>query len=220
MTADLRDDRQVPLARRESLTVVFKAIGARRRTWSRSHDPDAQTPSNTESAPIAPPRSSMAELARTIPKILTPIIFTVFLGMPALIGAFAAIVAMLLGPAIWIGEHYALPMGPWMTGYAVILLGIAVLLWAVNGRPANAGDINRDSLLHDICPACAGPLPTTSCETDGCTVCPQCKAAWRITTPQLLLLCARCRANVSDQPLQDGTIKCGTCGLVHRVGTA
>lgn len=53
-----------------------------------------------------------------------------------------------------------------------------LLIYKVTWR----GPINgRDSLLtSDICPACAYRIAGVPPEPDGCTVCPECGAAWRM----------------------------------------
>ena len=66
---------------------------------------------------------------------------------------------------------------------ALILVGCAGLwLWIRRGAiliPAKT----KQLLRRGLCPCCAFELGTIQHEADGCTVCPECGAAWRLDTP-------------------------------------
>ena len=97
-----------------------------------------------------------------------------------------ALIAMMLQfpPSIaarggWVIFMAILPAGGMLVG---VLLPSRML-----GAPSD-DDIAHAMRLTQVCPACGYDLHDLKAEVDGCTVCPECGAAWRIeaskTEPQ------------------------------------
>ena len=57
----------------------------------------------------------------------------------------------------------------------------AVVIWAVGSRTFARAAASH-CLRERICPSCGYRLDGLTPESDGCTVCPECAAAWRVGT--------------------------------------
>lgn len=61
------------------------------------------------------------------------------------------------------------------------LVMIGAILFSDFGRASKI--VRREFLKHDLCPCCAADLLGRTPESDGCTTCPDCSAAWRYREP-------------------------------------
>jgi len=65
-----------------------------------------------------------------------------------------------------------------LAGVCVVVSG-AYLVW-----PGRRSRVERAARLNDgVCGACEYALPSESNDPDGCVVCPECGAAWKLQTP-------------------------------------
>jgi hypothetical protein len=87
----------------------------------------------------------------------------------------------------WTSRHTAPPALRIIEGGVVVLYGVTTLYYGVAaGRkfarmfpPANELQVARALLAEHRCASCAYDLGAVEPEPDGCTVCPECGAAWR-----------------------------------------
>jgi hypothetical protein len=63
---------------------------------------------------------------------------------------------------------------------AATILAAAGLATQLLGRFASSKEIAWSFLAHRRCPSCAYDLSAISPESDGCRVCPECGAAWKL----------------------------------------
>lgn len=83
----------------------------------------------------------------------------------------------LVGPDVVGLTIFSVVIAPTMT---VILTALANIRTAWRER----SQVLRTSMnARKLCAACAYDLSSHEPEPDGCTVCPECSAAWRLTTP-------------------------------------
>lgn len=82
----------------------------------------------------------------------------------------------------------ALVAALWTHNQGLLLLGAgamtALLITAAGGRFMQSHRVKRAveaCSRYAICPCCGYDLQTISAQKDGCRVCPECGAAWRIT---------------------------------------
>ena len=66
---------------------------------------------------------------------------------------------------------------------AMLLLWVLLSLWASRFTVRRKAEAAVDACLRDqICPSCGYSLIHTCSEQDSCTVCPECGAAWKLST--------------------------------------
>lgn len=77
------------------------------------------------------------------------------------------------------------PFGALETVLGLVVLGFAIvlcaLLWFVN--PGRADKRVKALVGEGVCGGCGGIIGGLKAETDGCIVCPNCRAAWRVAPP-------------------------------------
>jgi hypothetical protein len=95
--------------------------------------------------------------------------------MPQFIPSLASGAALAPGRGPSLGWGIGMTVG-WMVtvGFTTTLASIPMARWYWN--PVIVEAVVREG--H--CGACGYPLPTAAAEHDGCTVCPECGAAWRV----------------------------------------
>ena len=79
--------------------------------------------------------------------------------------------------------HEQLGVNKWITSLctAFALLPLLWFSYAISQR--SIAGIVRDILRHSMyCPSCCFTLKEVQAESDGCTVCPECGAAWQLPT--------------------------------------
>jgi hypothetical protein len=96
------------------------------------------------------------------PRILSRVV----LGVPLAVGIF-----------IWMGYRGTGLILPTTVGVGVMLADL--LVWLALIQP-NAQRTVTEFLRRELCPACGYTIRELTAESDGCTVCPECGAAWRI----------------------------------------
>jgi hypothetical protein len=79
------------------------------------------------------------------------------------------------------GWFDAAKTGVWLVGVGIA----AELMFRGYGRPGKDGEgwrrrVRAAILAEHRCPSCSYPLGELAAEGDGCTVCPECGAAWRV----------------------------------------
>lgn len=70
----------------------------------------------------------------------------------------------------------------------IILLICVAGVASVNWIRERAELIKRSNVRAGRCPACAYPIGELEPEADGCVVCPECGAAWRVGDPRYTLV--------------------------------
>jgi hypothetical protein len=69
-----------------------------------------------------------------------------------------------------------------LLGSGGLVLGLAVSLW-YKARRGDEADMHAALLDAGRCPSCAYPIADRPLEPDGCRLCHECGAAWRIPVP-------------------------------------
>jgi len=91
--------------------------------------------------------------------------------------AFGSVLVM----GVPISTHWLLGWPRWI-GWAVGIGAMVTLLplWMRWDRRERFGFARESFLKRGVCPSCSYPLNRCPSDTDGCTVCPECGAAWRL----------------------------------------
>ena len=95
------------------------------------------------------------------------------LALLGVLGAIVAAVVVLVGPDAVGLVIFSVVIAPTM---AVVLTALAAARTAWRDRPHA---LRRSMALRRLCASCAYDLSANEPEPDGCTVCPECSAAWR-----------------------------------------
>jgi hypothetical protein len=121
---------------------------------------------------------AMSALPRAAPKALftllhghrhaapSRILVRVIAGVPLAVAIFA-----------WLGYRGTDLILPTIIGVAVMLADL--LFWLALFQPSTQRTVN-EFLNGELCPACGYSIRELAAEPDGCTVCPECGAAWRL----------------------------------------
>jgi hypothetical protein len=150
------------------VTIFDRITDARGKRWKPCEIKKASKASGIDRFLLAPPtrRAGMFRIA-----LVTGAEFGIAMGVFTMVqgwiitGKFdqlAVMLALILAPAS--GLAFGVPFGFFMSGY----------IW-------KSTDDAREALLeYDLCPHCAHGIGRIPPEPDGCTVCPECGAAWMI----------------------------------------
>ncbi len=74
----------------------------------------------------------------------------------------------------------------WARGIALVLMAFALLLVVIGPfierrrLSRNAAAASEGLLERHLCPSCGYKLTALPIDPDGCTICPECGAAWRL----------------------------------------
>jgi len=74
-------------------------------------------------------------------------------------------------------------MNAWSEPLSLVFALMFVSVWftALDSKPGSGkNDIDDHLFRTRCCPACGFDLVPSPVESDGCTVCPECGAAWRL----------------------------------------
>ena len=76
---------------------------------------------------------------------------------------------------------------PFMGGFGAVVVAcalvVAVVVAAASMPPARSSDLVREWLAFGCCASCGYSLKGIHADADGCTVCPECGAAWKLPDP-------------------------------------
>jgi hypothetical protein len=95
-------------------------------------------------------------------------------GCPTLLAAYVALLAF---TRMLRGAHWP-NMGALL--WAGIILGVGLLVAWSAARVNNSPTIARELVGKSLCPQCGYSFAGVGPEPDGCVVCPECEAAWRV----------------------------------------
>jgi len=68
----------------------------------------------------------------------------------------------------------------WYVGFGILLHAILMGQYFHRCKWQDAQSVVRAMTRSGLCPSCAYNIQGVDPETDGCTVCPECGAAWRL----------------------------------------
>lgn len=126
----------------------------------------------------------------------------------------AVLLAFLVGPLVLIARATAIPASI-RFGVVVGLLVIAVIVMIARHRMTWPSRSARDLVSRMLCGACGYSLDRLPADDDGCTVCPECGAAWKLWK-EGVVRCVECEASLIGTPVaEDGHVYCPGCDLRH-----
>ncbi len=141
---------------------------------------------------------------------IAPVVAGVLVGVLA--GGAAASLFVCL-PAILLSWALGLP---WQAGIAMtvgIVLPLALVYGVIRAPQRRAEQL----LQARLCGACGYSIESIETSSDGCRVCPECGAAWRVP-PQQHVRCPHCDASLANLTLPaDGLIECPECESVLKL---
>jgi hypothetical protein len=99
-----------------------------------------------------------------------------------------ALVPILLFMVAMRASKFAVPVGGWqgevMRGGLVLAILLPFGLYNLRSHRARAKqDLVRAYLASSRCPSCDYDLSAQPKDTDGCSMCPECGAAWKMASP-------------------------------------
>lgn len=97
------------------------------------------------------------------------------------IAALALLAVLLIGlTAVFGPQVIAIAMFSPVSSSIIVLVSLAGVA-GVSWYRERAESVKRDMIRAARCPACAYPIGGIEPETDACTTCPECGAAWRLS---------------------------------------
>lgn len=82
---------------------------------------------------------------------------------------------------LWVGDDY---LAEWIAWTLIVLLGAGAWVTINAAEKHTKRYIERTYYPEGHCHNCLEPLADIPADDDGCTICPNCSAAWRLSTPR------------------------------------
>lgn len=144
---------------------------------------------NGPSVEAAPPRAPARKLRTVVLPhktrgvlIVSGIAKTIFAGSMLLL-IVLCVIGLIWGAAILIAQQFSIGS---IAGLAIVIGGavVAYLIYTLTIRKSARAEQLTDAIVRclrrRVCPSCGYPLPNVEPQEDGCTVCPECGAAWNV----------------------------------------
>lgn len=212
--ASIQDSRNNTV--RQSISLRELDRRARAVLWP-AGDPSQSTPPETRRTP-KPPRplfermSGVLGLGIGLPAMLGAVVGGV-------VGAVAAGLGVLALPLLII-VYFARGSSTAAVLWASVVYGggiavlIAISMLRKHGGAKTPDALRRSALAADahLCAACGYALKGLAPDPDGCTVCPECGAAWTLPKLPRAALCQHCGESMVGQSVQEnGMVRCAAC---------